>query len=82
MAVIIYNISKASGVLFLTEGTQNPKSYFGATGGYQFSDDSKIVSVRIGTDSFTARWEYILVNGQTPSTIPESKTLLNSIFGT
>jgi len=82
MAVTIFNISKASGVLFVTKGTQNPTSYFGATGSYQFSDDSKEVTVNVGADSFKTRWEYITVNGQTPSTIPESHTLLNSIFGT
>lgn len=77
------NISKASGVLFVTQGTQNPTSYFGATGSYQFTDDNTQIIIKIGsTPSIITAWTNVQVNGQTPSTVTEAKTLLNSIFGT
>lgn len=77
------NISKISGVLFVQDSANtNPKSYFGATGTYQFSDNDTTVTIIIGTDIYTLIWQDLVVGSTTPTTVSDAKVLLNSIFGT
>ena len=80
MAVI--NFSKTSGVLFVTEGTNQPRSYFGLTGRYVPDNDQTKYQIKIGADEYVVLLSDIRINGVTPSTFSEGKTLLNALFGT
>jgi hypothetical protein len=76
-------VTKASGVLFVADGVAtNPKSYFGATGKYQFSSDNATVIITIGGDQYTTTWQNLIVGTSTPSTFSQAVVLLNAIFGT
>jgi hypothetical protein len=84
----VTNISKISNVLFVSVSGANPKSFFGAVGTYTVSDDNNTVRIRIAAPMIMAE-DYSLnvltelqVNGQTPTTVSQAKTLLNAIFGT
>jgi len=84
-----YTITKVSGVLFVLSSTNaNPKSYFGATGKYQVSDDdtSALITLYgsngVMLDQYTVVLGSVTVGTSTPSTISSLKVLLNSIFGT
>lgn len=80
---MVTTFTKISGVLFvLVAGNTNPKSYFGATGQYQFSDNDSTVSVTIGLDVYVIAWQDVRVGTSTPTTVSQAKVLLNSIFGT
>ena len=75
-------ISKISGVLFVKDSANtNPKSFFGATGTYQFADDDTTVTIKIGTDIYTLTWQNLIVGTTVPQTVSDAKVLLNSIFG-
>jgi hypothetical protein len=75
-------ISKISGVLFIKDSTNtNPKSYFSATGIYQFSDDDTRVTIKVGTDIYTLIWQDLVVGSSIPASVSDAKVLLNSIFG-
>ncbi len=75
-------LTKISGVLLVKDSTHtNPKSYFGATGTYQFADDDTTVTIKIGTDIYTLTWQNLIVGSSTPTTVSQAKTLLNAIFG-
>lgn len=75
-------ITKQSGVLFIRDSRNtNPKSYFGATGTYQFADDDTTVTIKIGDDIYTLTWQNLTVGTSTPTTVSQAKVLLNSIFG-
>lgn len=82
------NISKISGVIFVTETGKNPKSYFGQQGKYTVWDDNTGVRVDIGGvlpsegDVYNIALSDLQVNGQTPNNITEAKVLLNAIFST
>ena len=83
-------ITKVSGVLFVldsTIGATNPKSYFGATGTYQLSDNNTTVSITITSASGLTTTQYtgtlgtITIGTSTPSTVSSLLVLLNAIFG-
>lgn len=75
-------LTKTSGVLFILDSNNtNPKSYFGAVGRYQFSNDNATVNIFIGTDIYNVAWGDLRVGTSTPSTVSQAKVLLNSIFG-
>lgn len=77
------SLTKVSGVLFvLDSNVANPKSYFGATGKYQFSSDDTTLQIFIGTDIYTNTWQNLRVGTSTPTSVSQAKVLLNSIFGT
>lgn len=76
-------LTKVSGVLFVADSNvTNPKSYFGATGKYQFATDDATVLIAIGSDQYNVRWEDLRVGTSTPSSVSQAKVLLNAIFGT
>lgn len=75
-------ITKISAVLFVTVNGSNPKSYFGATGKYQFSDDNTTVQICIGLDVYNTTWQNLIVGTSTPTSVSQAKTLLNGILGT
>lgn len=80
------NISKVSGVIFVTDGTNQPKSYFGANGSYTVWDDLLGVRITIRSginnpDTYNLALSDITVNGQTPANITTLKVLLNAVFG-
>lgn len=76
-------LTKVSGVLFILDSNvTNPKSYFGATGKYQFSSDDTTVIITIGTDQYTTTWQNLRVGTSTPTTVSQAKVLMNAIFGT
>ncbi len=84
-----YVITKVSGVLFiLSSANPNPKSYFGATGKFQASDDNTSVLVTITDssgstlDQYTMALGSVTVGTSTPSTMSSLTVLLNAIFGT
>lgn len=84
-----YTITKVSGVLFVLSSTNtNPKSYFGATGSYQASDDNTSALITFYSSSGVILDQYTVVLGSvtvgtsTPSTMSSLKVLLNAIFGT
>ena len=74
-------ITKISSVLFVTQQGFNPKSYFGATGSYQFATDDSTVNIYIGNDIYTVAWADLRVGTSTPTSVSQAKTLLNAIFG-
>jgi len=77
------SISKTSGVIsILDSNVTNPKSYFGATGKYQFSSDNTTFIITIGDDQYTNTWQNLRVGTSTPSSFSQAVTLLNAIFGT
>lgn len=83
-----YTVTKVSAVLFVLSSTNtNPKSYFGATGKFQASDDNTSVLVTITDSSGVTLDQYTFVLGSvtvgtsTPSTMSSLKVLLNAIFG-
>lgn len=79
-----YNFTKISGVIRVTDTVSNtvPKSYFGAVGKFEPTPDNLGVNIQINyQNSFTVKLTDLKVNGQTPSTISEAMTLLNSLFG-
>ncbi len=81
------NISKTSGVIFVTVGTAQPRSYFGANGSYIVWDDltGVILTIRSGInppDTYSIALADLQVNGQTPPDISNAKILLNAVFGT
>lgn len=80
----VTNISTVSGVLFVTQGTHNPQSFFGAVGNYQFADDNSAVSINIynqqAASNFIIPLADLRVNGQTPANATEAKVLLNAVF--
>jgi hypothetical protein len=78
----VTNISKTSGVIFVTEGTQEPKCYFVAKGKYVPNTDLLGFQITIGLDTYNVSLSELRVNGQTPSTFTTAKTLLNAVFGT
>lgn len=80
------NISKTSGVLFVTDGTNKPTAYYNSSGSYQLSDDGSYARVTIyfGQNQraeMNIAVSNLKVNGQTPSTSSEAQTLLNAVFG-
>ncbi len=76
-------ITKVSAVLFVADGVAtNPKSYFGATGKYQFANDNATVLITVGTDQYTTTWQNLRVGTSTPTSVSQAATLLNAIFGT
>ncbi len=84
-----YTITKVSGVLFVLSSTNtNPKSYFGATGKFQASDDNTSVLITISNsngvtlDQYTMTLGSVTVGTSTPSTMSSLTVLLNAIFGT
>ena len=81
------NISKVSGIIFYTDGTNQPKGYFGATGSYVVWDDltGVVITIRSGVNvpnTYSIALSDLQVNGQTPANITVAKVLLNSVFGT
>lgn len=81
-------ITKVSGVVSILDSSNtNPKSYFGATGKFQASDDDLTVFLKVGSagqiqpDEYTLSLGSVSVGGSTPSTISDLKILINSIFG-
>lgn len=83
-------ITKISGVIFILDSTlvtTNPKSYFGATGTYQLSDNNTTVAITITSASGVTTTQYtgtlgtITIGTSTPSTVSSLLVLLNSIFG-
>jgi hypothetical protein len=82
-------ITKVSGVLFILDSNNtNPKSYFGATGKYQASDDNTTILITITaasgttTDQYSVAYGSLTVGTSTPTTMSSAKILLNAIFGT
>lgn len=76
-------ITKVSSVIFVADSNvTNPKSYFGATGRYQFSSDDTTFVITIGDDQYTNTWQNLRVGTSTPTSVSQAKTLLNAIFGT
>lgn len=82
-------ITKVSGVLFILDSNNtNPKSYFGATGKYQASDDNTTILITITaasgttTDQYSVAYCSLTVGTSTPTTMSSAKILLNAIFGT
>lgn len=76
------NISKVSGVLFVTYGLGLPKSYFGAIGNYVPYDNRLGFEITIVRDVYSVLLTDLQVNGQVPSSFSTASILLNSIFGT
>jgi|CXWK01.1.fsa_nt_gi hypothetical protein len=83
-----YIITKISGVLFVLDSTNtNPKSYFGATGKFQASDDNTSALITIYGSNGVILDQYKVVLGSvtvgtsTPSTMSSLLVLLNAIFG-
>lgn len=75
-------ITKTSGVLFVTDSANTyPKSYFNASGSYQFSDDGATVLITIGTKQWNVAWTDLRVGTSTPTSSSQALTLLNAIFG-
>lgn len=80
------NISKVSNVLFVTDGTNQPRAFFNSSGSYEVNDaaDGVRISIYFGQNQ---RQEYAItlanlqVNGQTPANITVAKVLLNAVFG-
>lgn len=84
-----YTITKVSGVIFVLDSTNtNAKSYFGATGKYQASDDNTSALITINgangviLDQYKVVLGSVTVGTSTPSTMSSLKVLLNAIFGT
>lgn len=80
------NVSKTSGVLFTTVGSNQPVAYFGANGSYVPFDDltGVIITIRSGINppvTFNVLLTDLLVNGQSPTNIDNAKQLLNAVFG-
>ena len=76
-------ITKVSGVLFFLDSRNaNAKSYFGANGSYQFSDNSATVTISIGGDTYNLAWGDLRVGTSTPPSVTSAKVLLNAILGT
>lgn len=75
-------IQKISGVLFVTDATATPKSYFGATGKFQASTDGTTIQINIGADSYNTAYGGLTVGTSTAASMSEALVLLNSIFGT
>lgn len=76
-------LTKTSGVLFILDSNvTNPKSYFGATGKYQFASDDSSYTLSIGQDTYTGAWQDLRVGTSTPTSVSQAKTLLNAILGT
>lgn len=76
-------ITKISGVLFIAVSSiANPKSYFGATGKYQFASDDSSVTINIGGDTYTTTWQDLRVGTSTPTSVSQAKVLMNAIFST
>lgn len=76
------NLTKISGVIFITEGTSQPKSYFGQSGKYIVWDSLTGVRINIGEDFYDIALTNLQINGSTPPNITTAKVLLNAIFGT
>jgi len=82
-------ITKTSGVIFIRQGavTNNPKSYFGATGHYQASTDNTTIFITICTagqtkpDEYTVAYGDLTVGTSVPPNMNTALVLLNSIFG-
>ncbi len=85
MATLI--ITKISGVLFLKVGTQNPKSYFGATGKFQLSDNGNTILITIlgggqsVPDQYTVAYGDLTVGTSVATSGENATVLLNAIFG-
>ena len=82
-------ITKVSGVLFFQQNSNtNPKSYFGATGKYQASDDNLTLLIQItdqsqsAPDLYTIPYGSLTIGGTLCTTMSQAKTMLNGIFGT
>lgn len=76
-------LTKISGVLFVQDSNNtNPKSYFGASGSFQASDDNAKLTIKIGDDVYSLIWQDLQVGTSTPTSISQAKTLLNAILGT
>lgn len=76
------NISKTSAVIFITVGTQQPKSYFGNLGSYEVWDNLLGVRVLIQTDEYNVALTDLLINGVSQPNLTTVRVLLNAIFGT
>lgn len=82
-------ITKISAVIFITpQGSTNPKSYFGATGSFQASDDNTTILIKVTSagktvpDEFIVPYASLTVGTSTPTTLSSALILLNAIFGT
>lgn len=68
--------------------TNNPKSYFGATGKYQVADDNINIVIQISQagqtvpDTYLVAYTDLTVGTSTAPNITTAKVLLNAIFGT
>jgi len=79
MAAIFF--TKSSGVVTVTQTTGQAKSYFGLVGSFNPNPAGTGFLIQIGSAPFNVLLADLRVNGQTPSTMAEGATLLNSIFG-
>ena len=82
-------ITKTSGVLFLSVDGLAARSFFGASGEFQFSTDGLYVTIAIGNAGshrsiFEVQllWTGLTVGTSVPTTLSSANTLLNAIFGT
>ena len=79
----VVKLLKVSGVIFITEDSLNPKSFFGAVGNYQFSSDDTTVMITIGNYQVSVAYTGLRVGAseQTPASVSTAKVLLNAFFG-
>lgn len=83
-----FTLTKVSGVLFVLDSSNtNPKSYFGATGKFQASDDntSALITIYGSNGVILDQYKVVLgsvtVGSSTPVTMENLLVLLNAIFG-
>lgn len=76
------NITKQSGILAVTSGTNPPRYFFGATGNFTQMPDGTGYLVNIGGTAFSIYLADLRVNGQAADNIANGATLLGAIFAT
>ncbi len=82
MADNTINITKVSGVIAVTSGTNPPKYFYGATGTFTQTPNGTGYLVTIGGQSFTIPLATLRVNGQAATNITNGASLLSAIFAT
>jgi hypothetical protein len=76
------NFSKISGTISMQVGTQALRHYRDTSITYQFNDALSSVWLKMGNDEWTVAYSDLRVNGQTPSTTSEARTLMAALFST
>jgi len=76
------NFAKVSGVITVTQTAGYPKSFFGLTGTYMVNATGDGYNIQIGGTPFNVLLTDLKINGQSPVSIANGLSLLNSLFGT